>query len=60
MVLSYSENSDIKIYEANSGEVSYQLVIPEVLDLETAPKIALRQNPSLKAVIQRIEQALNK
>ncbi|HOV33730.1 MAG TPA: TolC family protein, partial [Candidatus Hydrogenedens sp.] len=55
--LSYSENSDIKIYEANSGEVSSQLSLPEVLDLETAQKIALEQNPSLKAVIQRIEQA---
>jgi outer membrane protein TolC len=55
--LSYSENGDIKIYEANSGEVSSQLPLPEVLDLETAQKIALEQNPSLKAVTQRIEQA---
>ncbi|MCX8065788.1 MAG: TolC family protein [Candidatus Hydrogenedentes bacterium] len=32
-------------------------IIPNVLDLETAQRIALRENPSLKAVEHRIEQA---
>lgn len=32
-------------------------ILPEVLDLETAQKVALRENPSLKAVEHRIEQA---
>ncbi len=48
-------DSDSFPLKLENTEFTHQL--PEYLDLQTAQKIALEQNPSLKAVTERIEQA---
>lgn len=43
--------------QENGDNITIDNFLPEVLDLETAQRIALRENPSIKAVEHRIEQA---
>ncbi len=43
--------------EQEMGSETIDFILPKVLDLETAQKIALRENPSIRAIEHRIEQA---
>lgn len=57
----YSQDTGADTFPLKSEDttqITQQL--PEFLDLQTAQKIALEQNPSLKAVSERIEQARQK
>ncbi|MGC8844365.1 MAG: TolC family protein, partial [Candidatus Hydrogenedens sp.] len=56
---SQDTNTDtFPLQSGNTPPITQEL--PEYLDLQTAQKIALEQNPSLKAVSERIEQARQK
>jgi len=56
-----SRETDVDSFPLKSDDTAkITQELPEYLDLQTAQKIALEQNPSLKAVTERIEQARQK
>lgn len=55
-----SEGKSSNVFPLKSEDSQVSQELPECLDLSTAQKIALEQNPSLKAVTERIEQARQK
>lgn len=56
----HPQDNDSDSFPLKLENTEFTQKLPEYLDLQTAQKIALGQNPSLKAVTERIEQARQK